>query len=383
MGREIINKKLAHLINRGVAIGLKSRAAPLFLKTEVLRMHCPNCHSKQLAEIGFNTLGKQIYRCKECDRQFVFNSEKELILINASFKSDDLLHVQFDQENFNENQTAVDGRFLPLTSRQKTILLVTIMTISGLFSTAWLVWPCYFLWGCAGQEPNPSPVWQVENLGSIWVEPSIQDEFKRACEARISVDACRLDQPPTISEMNKLVACEKNPREIESGNAPVLTDLFFLAPDLEEILFGNKSTSKIDCNAYRAMATNIRRAALAFYQEISGPSGIVKNNVRQAEFANVLGFGNLLDAAQRIIENAKKDSVIDLPADQSNLPFFTENETVFFKYLRSVLNVKSSSFSLKQNVDDLYSLYDKESAGEDSFFAALGRLKRALEIQGN
>jgi hypothetical protein len=288
------------------------------------------------------------------------------------------------RRSINENQTAVGGRFLPLTSRQKTILLVTIMTISGLFSTAWLVWPCYFLWGCAGQEPNPSPVWQVKNLGSIWGEPSIQDEFKKACEARISVDACRLDQPPTISEMNKLVACEKNAGQIESSNAPTLTDLFFLAPDLERILFGDKSTNIIDCKAYRDTARHIRAAALAFYQELAGPDGIVRDHKRQADFANILGFGDLLYAAQRIIERAesKKDTLIDLQ-EASKLPFFTEKETVFFEYLRFVLSAKKSSFSLRQNVDDLYSLYDKERAGEDRFFAALHKLKQALEVQGN
>jgi insertion element IS1 protein InsB len=42
-------------------------------------MHCPNCQSKQLVKNGFNALGKQMYRCKECDRQFVLNPAKERI----------------------------------------------------------------------------------------------------------------------------------------------------------------------------------------------------------------------------------------------------------------------------------------------------------------
>ena len=349
-------------------------------------MHCPNCHSKQLVENGFNALGKQMYLCKECNRQFVLNPAKEPISNkrSASSNSDDLLPEQLDQEQITEKPTVVDRLFSQLKSSWKIILLGAMMTISGLALTVWLVSPCYFLGGCAGQEPNPSPVWQVENLGSIWREPGIQEEFQKACEARISVDACRLDQTPTISEMNKLVACEKNAGQIESSNAPTLTDIFFLAPDLEQILFGNKSTNRIDCNAYRDTATNIRRAALAFYQELSGPSGIVKNNVRQAEFANVLGFGDLLYAAQRIIERAesKKDSVIDVQ-EASKLPFFIEKETGFFEYLRSVLSDKSSLFSLRQNVSDLYSLYEKEDSGQDPFFNALGELNRALEIQGN
>lgn len=42
-------------------------------------MHCPTCQSKQLVKNGLNALRKQMYRCKECDRQFVLNPAKERI----------------------------------------------------------------------------------------------------------------------------------------------------------------------------------------------------------------------------------------------------------------------------------------------------------------
>mgnify|MGYP006439115167 CR=1 FL=1 len=42
-------------------------------------MHCPDCHSIQLVKNGSNALGKQMYRCKDCGRQFVLNPAKEPI----------------------------------------------------------------------------------------------------------------------------------------------------------------------------------------------------------------------------------------------------------------------------------------------------------------
>ena len=39
-------------------------------------MHCPSCHAKRFVKNGLNALKKQIYRCKECGRQFVLNPAK-------------------------------------------------------------------------------------------------------------------------------------------------------------------------------------------------------------------------------------------------------------------------------------------------------------------
>jgi len=39
-------------------------------------MHCPDCNSQNLVKNGFNATNKQMYRCKECGRQFVLYPEK-------------------------------------------------------------------------------------------------------------------------------------------------------------------------------------------------------------------------------------------------------------------------------------------------------------------
>lgn len=39
-------------------------------------MHCPSCQSKSFVKNGLNALKKQIYRCKECRRQFVLHPAK-------------------------------------------------------------------------------------------------------------------------------------------------------------------------------------------------------------------------------------------------------------------------------------------------------------------
>ncbi len=39
-------------------------------------LNCPDCYSKKLVKNGFNALEKQMYRCKECGRQFVLNPAK-------------------------------------------------------------------------------------------------------------------------------------------------------------------------------------------------------------------------------------------------------------------------------------------------------------------
>lgn len=54
-------------------------------------MHCPNCYSKQLVKNGFNALGKQLYRCKDCRRQFVLNPAKERISDDKKMLIDRLL----------------------------------------------------------------------------------------------------------------------------------------------------------------------------------------------------------------------------------------------------------------------------------------------------
>lgn len=54
-------------------------------------MHCPDCYSKKLVKNGFNALGKQMYRCKECGRQFVLNPAKEPISDDKKVLIDQLL----------------------------------------------------------------------------------------------------------------------------------------------------------------------------------------------------------------------------------------------------------------------------------------------------
>ena len=39
-------------------------------------MHCPACQSEHLVKNGFNPIKKQLYRCKDCGRQFVLNPAK-------------------------------------------------------------------------------------------------------------------------------------------------------------------------------------------------------------------------------------------------------------------------------------------------------------------
>ena len=39
-------------------------------------MHCPSCQSKRFVKNGLNALKKQIYRCKDCGRQFVLHPAK-------------------------------------------------------------------------------------------------------------------------------------------------------------------------------------------------------------------------------------------------------------------------------------------------------------------
>lgn len=42
-------------------------------------MNCPHCQSEQLCKNGYRR-GKQCYRCKECGKQFVENSQRSVIL---------------------------------------------------------------------------------------------------------------------------------------------------------------------------------------------------------------------------------------------------------------------------------------------------------------
>ena len=42
----------------------------------VIIMHCPECESESFVKNGFNQIDKQIYRCKECGRQFVLDPAK-------------------------------------------------------------------------------------------------------------------------------------------------------------------------------------------------------------------------------------------------------------------------------------------------------------------
>ena len=42
-------------------------------------MPCPKCHSQSFVKNGFNATNKQMYRCRDCGRQFVLNPEKSAI----------------------------------------------------------------------------------------------------------------------------------------------------------------------------------------------------------------------------------------------------------------------------------------------------------------
>jgi IS1 family transposase/transposase-like protein len=54
-------------------------------------MHCLDCYSQHLVKNGFNALGKQMYRCKKCGRQFVLNPAKTVISDEKRKLIDDLL----------------------------------------------------------------------------------------------------------------------------------------------------------------------------------------------------------------------------------------------------------------------------------------------------
>ena len=42
-------------------------------------MYCPNCESERIIKNGFNSARSQMYRCKECNYQFVLNPQKSRI----------------------------------------------------------------------------------------------------------------------------------------------------------------------------------------------------------------------------------------------------------------------------------------------------------------
>lgn len=54
-------------------------------------MHCPNCNSENLVKNGFNKTDKQLYRCKQCGRQFVLNPKKSTISSDTKQLIDRLL----------------------------------------------------------------------------------------------------------------------------------------------------------------------------------------------------------------------------------------------------------------------------------------------------
>jgi len=54
-------------------------------------MHCPDCYSQHLVKNGFNALGKQMYLCKACGRQFVLDPAKTAIFDEKKKLIDDLL----------------------------------------------------------------------------------------------------------------------------------------------------------------------------------------------------------------------------------------------------------------------------------------------------
>jgi len=54
-------------------------------------MNCPGCYSQDLVKNGFNVLNKQMYRCKECGRQFVLDPTKSVISDEKKKLIDDML----------------------------------------------------------------------------------------------------------------------------------------------------------------------------------------------------------------------------------------------------------------------------------------------------
>jgi transposase-like protein len=54
-------------------------------------MHCPKCHSQSFVKNGFNATNKQMYRCKDCGRQFVSNPAKSTISDEKKSLIDSLL----------------------------------------------------------------------------------------------------------------------------------------------------------------------------------------------------------------------------------------------------------------------------------------------------
>ncbi|MBB1127206.1 IS1 family transposase [Thiospirillum jenense] len=54
-------------------------------------MNCPKYQSESIIKNGFNSLNKQIYRCKTCGRQFVLNPSKMAISQGTKERVDRLL----------------------------------------------------------------------------------------------------------------------------------------------------------------------------------------------------------------------------------------------------------------------------------------------------
>lgn len=53
--------------------------------------HCPSCNSKQIVKNGKIHNGKQNYKCRECDRQFVENPRNKIITQSTKDLIDKLL----------------------------------------------------------------------------------------------------------------------------------------------------------------------------------------------------------------------------------------------------------------------------------------------------
>jgi IS1 family transposase/transposase-like protein len=120
-------------------------------------MSCPNCGSHQFTKNGINATGKQNYRCKDCDRQFVIDPLKSPIS-NATKEIIDRLLLERISLAGIARVTGVSESWLQSYVNQKYQNVPR--EISTKKKTAGhLVLECDEMWSFVGNKDNKQWVW--------------------------------------------------------------------------------------------------------------------------------------------------------------------------------------------------------------------------------
>jgi hypothetical protein len=236
----------------------------------------------------------------------------------------------------------------------------------------------------------------IEAFGEKW-NPQVQKQFQKACQhAGLTDESCDLTRPPTSIEMIALQKCKKTSESIgqnsgpkqynqASNDPPHLQYLFFLDRSLQEQVIGNEDRHEISCKLYPEAAISIRKKLLDIHDDFSK---IVKNTGnRQDEFANALGFGELLDSADSMLNRAESAQSKQLSEKiarirENEQPFFTQTDAELTQYINNILTAENFKGSLKENTEALLNIYKKEGkkdSGKDPFFIMLNELLGLLE----